>query len=164
MILNGLKIPSIPKYCGTNILLNRISDFHLLNSCFGANAQNLQLDKFSINDMRYQFENNFVSGFQMATLSGPLCDEPLMGVCFIVEEWMISDVTQETSNDPFGPFSGQIMSTVKECCKRAFQAQPQRLMAAMFSSTIQVDSDALGEFRFLILYLFECLSSRLPYN
>ncbi len=153
-----------PKYCGTNILLNRISDFHLLNSCFGANAQNLQLDKFSINDMRYQFENNFVSGFQMATLSGPLCDEPLMGVCFIVEEWMISDVTQETSNDPFGPFSGQIMSTVKECCKRAFQAQPQRLMAAMFSSTIQVDSDALGEFRFLILYLFECLSSRLPYN
>jgi ribosome assembly protein 1 len=133
--------------------LNRIPDFNLLNSCFGANAQNLQLDKFSINDMRYQLENNFVSGFQLATLSGPLCDEPLMSVCFIVEEWTISDVTQETGNDPFGPFSGQIMSTVKECCKKAFQAQPQRLMAAMFSSTIQVDSDALGEFRSLILYL-----------
>lgn len=37
------------------------------------------------------------------------------------------------------------MSCVKEGCKKAFQAQPQRLMAAMYSCNIQVTAEALGE-------------------
>lgn len=45
----------------------------------------------------------------------------------------------------WGPLSGQIMSCVKEGCKKAFQAQPQRLMAAMYSCNIQVTAEALGE-------------------
>lgn len=31
-----------------------------------------------------QLVSNLISGFDMATQSGPLCDEPMMGVCFIV--------------------------------------------------------------------------------
>lgn len=50
-----------------------------------------------------------------------------------------------SSSTPFGPFTGQIMSTVKEACKKAFQAQPQRLMAAMYSCNIQVTTDMLGK-------------------
>ena len=53
---------------------------------------------------------------------------------------------QSTESDPYGPFTGQIMSTVKDGCRKAFQAQPQRLMAAMYSCTIQVTSEALGKF------------------
>lgn len=37
------------------------------------------------------------------------------------------------------------MSCVKEGCKKAFQAQPQRLMAAMYSCNIQVTAEALGK-------------------
>ena len=103
--------------------------------------------------MRTQFENSFVSGFQLATAAGPLCDEPLMGVCFIAHEWSLLSQELDLNNDPFGPFSGQIMSTVKDCCRRAFQAQPQRLMAAMFSCTIQVDSDALGQSFIIIIII-----------
>ncbi|KAF0984832.1 hypothetical protein FDP41_000731 [Naegleria fowleri] len=33
-----------------------------------------------------QFDHSFISGFQLATASGPLCDEPMYGVCFCVED------------------------------------------------------------------------------
>ncbi|XP_037563174.1 elongation factor-like GTPase 1 isoform X2 [Dermacentor silvarum] len=87
------------------------------------------------------YDHSFVSGFQMATLMGPLCQEPMMGVAFVVDKWDL-DLSVE---DPgtYGPLSGQIISTVKEGCRRAFQAQPQRLLCAMYSCTIQATSDAL---------------------
>jgi len=53
--------------------------------------------------------------------------------------------SETTSSQPYGPFSGQLMSAVKEGCRRAFQAQPQRLMAAMYSCSIQVNAEVLGE-------------------
>lgn len=144
-----------PKYCGTNILLNSIPDYYHFDSCFADNRRDLALEGLTVSEeLRTQYDNSFVSGFQLVTAAGPLCDEPLMGVCFIAQEWSIFCQEIDLSNDPFGPFSGQIMSTVKDCCRRAFQAQPQRLMAAMFSCTIQVDSDALGK---LCFSLFRCL-------
>ncbi|XP_070387976.1 elongation factor-like GTPase 1 isoform X1 [Dermacentor albipictus] len=87
------------------------------------------------------YDHSFVSGFQMATLMGPLCQEPMMGVAFVVDQWDL-DLSVE---DPgtYGPLSGQIISTVKEGCRRAFQVQPQRLLCAMYSCTIQATSDAL---------------------
>uniref|UniRef100_A0A1E1XEZ5 Ribosome assembly protein 1 n=1 Tax=Amblyomma aureolatum TaxID=187763 RepID=A0A1E1XEZ5_9ACAR len=87
------------------------------------------------------YDHSFGSGFQLATLMGPLCQEPMMGVAFVVDEWNL-DLSVE---DPgtYGPLSGQIISAVKEGCRRAFQAQPQRLLCAMYSCSIQVTSDAL---------------------
>lgn len=37
------------------------------------------------------------------------------------------------------------MSAVKDGCRKAFQAQPQRLMAAMYSCDIVVDQKVLGK-------------------
>lgn len=87
------------------------------------------------------YDHSFVSGFQLATLTGPLCQEPMMGVAFVVDQWAL-DLSVE---DPgtYGPLSGQIISAVKEGCRRAFQAQPQRLLCAMYSCSIQVTSEAL---------------------
>jgi hypothetical protein len=45
----------------------------------------------------------------------------------------------------FGPVSGQLMSVVKEGCRKAFRSQPQRLMMAMYTCQIQCTQDALGE-------------------
>uniref|UniRef100_A0A671PYH1 Elongation factor like GTPase 1 n=1 Tax=Sinocyclocheilus anshuiensis TaxID=1608454 RepID=A0A671PYH1_9TELE len=55
-----------PRRCGPNILLNK-----------------KETEKAEIRD----FDNSIASGFQFATLSGPMCEEPLMGVCFSVETW-----------------------------------------------------------------------------
>jgi len=41
-------------------------------------------------------ENSFVNGFQLATLSGPLCDEPMMGVGFIISKWSLSTECMES--------------------------------------------------------------------
>lgn len=138
------------------------------------------------------FDNSIVSGFQLATLSGPMCEEPLMGVCFSVERWDIqsspppqnqdlveqdsishlalseskvegSDETGEqlksteagpsqarrrpeaTSADCYGPVSGQLIAAMKEACRQAFQAQPQRLMAAMYTCEIMATAEVLGK-------------------
>ena len=161
-------------------------------------------------------DNSIISGFQLATLAGPLCEEPLMGVCFVIENWNsveqdllsntttgitgmtgLADASEERSLyeddkdvvknmsesepvgheekdesvnnlsidgiltqtesldgnvknpssqkiDRFGPFSGQLMSAVKEGCRRAFLLQPVRLMAAMYTCDIQATAEVLG--------------------
>lgn len=50
-----------------------------------------------MNDVLSKYENSFVNGFQIATVAGPLCEEPMMGVCFVVEDWTI-DVSQQISS------------------------------------------------------------------
>lgn len=140
------------------------------------------------------FDNSIVSGFQLATLSGPMCEEPLMGVCFSVEQWDIqsssepqhqdsveedsasheasgegrptAEGTTETSAqaegvtagpsqakrraeagsvDCYGPVSGQLIAAMKDACRHAFQAQPQRLMAAMYTCEIMATAEVLGK-------------------
>ena len=139
----------------------------------------------------------------MATQSGPVCEDPMHGVCFIVEKWERNGVDTQDSDakcdkieaqssmqshistspnigspisaevgspttpespdigspgsfevgspqfvsrtkEIYGPISGQIMVKVKDCCRRAFQAQPQRLMWAMYTCVIQAGGEILG--------------------
>ena len=139
------------KTCPTNLLLNYDpayrgkSFFELDASAETAAAPDTGLDAKS-KSFFDNYASNFISGFQMASASGPLCEEPMMGVGFIALEWTWVEDEQSSSSafETFGPISGQIMSTVKEGCKRAFQAQPQRLCSPMFSCTIQVSADVLG--------------------
>ncbi|XP_050350136.1 elongation factor-like GTPase 1 isoform X2 [Nymphalis io] len=124
-----------PRNCGPNLLLNHTPDYK---------TKFLHHEKELKEDPRFEYESSFVNGFQLASLAGPLCDEPMMGVAFCVEEWAMDKVDEDISYT-YGPLSGQIMSAVKEGCKRAFQVQPQRLMAAMYSCDIVVDQKVLGK-------------------
>ena len=45
-----------------------------------------------------RLDGSFVGGFQMATSKGPLCEEPMSGVCAIV-----TAVSFETGYNPFSP-------------------------------------------------------------
>ncbi|XP_006139317.2 elongation factor-like GTPase 1 [Pelodiscus sinensis] len=187
-----------PRKCGPNILLNKFE---------GHKKSVWQcLDKTTKEVSKYRdFDNSIISGFQLATLSGPMCEEPLMGVCFIMEKWDMSkveeymsahrqdseelDATEQTKNedkvtsltsnttesssenkelqgtsqgspnssaksskrkgeiviaDCYGPFSGQLIATMKEACRYALQVKPQRLMAAMYTCEIMATADVLG--------------------
>eukprot|EP01132_Coremiostelium_polycephalum_P011146 gene11146-13654_t len=90
----------------------------------------------------FEVDHSIVSGFQLATLTGPLCDEPMMGVCLVVED---IEFQEGEFNDFYGPLSGQMISAVKEGCRMAFQVKPQRLMEALYLCEIQVSSNALGK-------------------
>lgn len=176
-----------PRKCGPNILVNRSEDFQ--GSVWTGPA-----GKASAEASRYRdVGNSLVSGFQLATLSGPMCEEPLMGVCFVLEKWDLSRFEEQGASDKqgqglgkegpgggaapsgadgspalrdgpagplekrapqkaesalpdcYGPLSGQLIATMKEACRYALQAKPQRLMAAMYTCDIMATSDVLGK-------------------
>ena len=52
---------------------------------------------------------------------------------------------QVQAADVYGPFSGQLISAVKEGCRRAFLAQPARLMMAMYTCNILATAEVLGK-------------------
>ncbi|KAI7813956.1 putative elongation factor Tu GTP-binding domain-containing protein 1 [Triplophysa rosa] len=174
-----------PRRCGPNILLNNVEGYPRPSMW-----QCLERERAEMATFR-DFDNSIISGFQLATLAGPMCEEPLMGVCFSVETWDMKfstplaqydlfdkdSVTEpntvnqsgsselkdacemdvSTSNqsrsraeaagssvDCYGPFSGQLIAAVKETCRYAFQAKPQRLMAAMYTCEIMATAEVLG--------------------
>lgn len=157
-----------PKYGGPNILVAG-PDIKLDYNQWSRVNQRDKIDRGEVGDNI----DSFISGFQMASQSGPLCEEPMMGVCFTIIDWSLDDEfggrdESDKSNDGqtvelvddlesvgseehcvrrdnFGPLSGQIISTVKESCRKAFQAQPKRLMSPMFSCDIQVTAEVLGK-------------------
>lgn len=162
-----------PRRYGPNILLNSVEGYRRPSVW-----QFLNLDKKkSEGAMLRDFDNSIVSGFQLATLSGPMCEEPLMGVCFSVESWDMKIPSQTDSLDDsvpqqsseahnneceleedseaqsrrqdltscYGPFSGQLIACMKEACRYAFQAKPQRLMAAMYTCDIMATAEVLGK-------------------
>ena len=126
-----------PKRCGPNLLLNR-STLEL------GNAWNVFQGTGTCQETM-EWSNSIINGFQLATLAGPLCEEPLMGVAYILEECCVLSADESVSTHHYGPFTGQIISSVKEGCRRAFQNRPQRLMAAMYTCSIQVSGEVLGE-------------------
>ena len=103
-----------------------------------------------------EHDTSIVNGFQLAALSGPLCEEPMHGVCMVLQQWaqvpaaqigssLMSEGVSSSSLDTYGPVSGQLVSAMKEGCRRAFLAQPARLMAAMYSCSVLATSEVLGK-------------------
>ena len=153
-----------PRHTGPNVLLNAIESYDRpsLWEALGSNTKQ---------PLR-ECDNSIISGFQLATLSGPLCEEPMRGVCFVLKEWNQTDSPEQTkdSHTPppirndhsnnedtddaaqkskghigYGPFSGQLISAMKEGCRRVFLAQPARLMVALYTANILATADVLGK-------------------
>lgn len=119
---------------GTNILLNGIREYSRSTIWGGVVCS-------EVGGALRSYDNSIISGFRLASLAGPLCDEPLRGVCLEVVNWTTptgDGDASKTHSDSHGPVSGQLISVVKECCRQAMLTQPTRLMAAMYSCIIQV--------------------------
>lgn len=186
-----------PQRCGPNLLINRIpkSNYRKTHSSIWDVALNnpTQTELSQKDD----YDLSIISGFQLATAKGSLCEEPLMGVGFILERWVINTIVADDSTEKAeeeqqpttdgisasedlesfvetvslssedtsainvqqkpirvinkskvlenrGPLSGQIVSTVLDGCRRAFDSQPRRLVAAMFKCELMVTAEALG--------------------
>lgn len=80
-----------PKKSGSNVLLN-LTDFQHQNVWNNFKlVEKPTASGDSKREIRTDLENSFLSGYQLATLAGPLCEEPMHGVCLIVEEWKIEE-------------------------------------------------------------------------
>ena len=94
-------------------------------------------------------EGNALTGFQMATLRGPLCDEPMFGVNVRLE--VIPKPRQDDEEgdggfgeEQYGPFSGQVTSATREAIRRSVLKAEPRLVEAMYLAVITTTSEALG--------------------
>ena len=100
-----------------------------------------ELMEFDLNAI----EGSVLTGFQMATDRGPLCDEPLTGVQMTlhiaVNEEQDGDGADE---DQYGPLSGQIINTVRDVIRKAVLKAGTRLVEAMYLAVITTTSEALG--------------------
>jgi ribosome assembly protein 1 len=94
-------------------------------------------------------EGNALTGFQMATLRGPLCDEPLFGVNVRLEVIPKPRHGDEEGDggfgeEQYGPFSGQVTSATREAIRRSVLKAGPRLVEAMYLAVITTTSEALG--------------------
>ncbi|KAK2489220.1 hypothetical protein MC885_010605 [Smutsia gigantea] len=82
-----------PRKCGPNILVNKSEDSP--NSVWTGLPVKASAEAGRYRDLG----NSIVSGFQLAALSGPMCEEPLMGVCFVLEKWDLSKLEEQGASD-----------------------------------------------------------------
>ncbi|KAF3323054.1 elongation factor Tu GTP-binding domain-containing protein 1 [Carex littledalei] len=90
-------------------------------------------------------KSSVVSGFQLATSAGPLCDEPMWGLAFIVEPYIFPDNSENAHpSDQYGIFTGQVMTSVKEACRAAVLQNNPRLVEAMYFCELNTPTEYLG--------------------
>lgn len=94
-----------PKKCGSNVLLN-LTDFKHQNIWDA-----LSIDKkMNERDPRSDLENALLNGYQLGTMAGPLCEEPMHGTLMAVEEW---DVNQDVEGSlTIGSLSGTLTTSI----------------------------------------------------
>ncbi|XP_057437741.1 uncharacterized protein LOC130729904 [Lotus japonicus] len=97
-----------------------------------------------------RLESSVITGFQLATSAGPLCDEPMWGLAFVVEA-RISPFTgqydeSEThqQSEQYGIFAGQVITTVKDACRAAVLQNKPRLVEAMYFCELNTSTEYLG--------------------
>ncbi|PNH11683.1 Elongation factor Tu GTP-binding domain-containing protein 1, partial [Tetrabaena socialis] len=118
-------------------------------------------------------ESGVVAGYQIATASGPLCEEPLWGVAFELDVRLIQQPGQaqqagsvpgsdggearggggeattwsgrlDLQEEVYGPFSGQVMTTVAAACRRAVIEADARLVEAQYLCQLTAGAEALS--------------------
>ena len=75
------------------------------------------LQKFQTQNI--EMMNSLITGFNNATSAGPMCEEPMQGACFIIQNLELckseeeekesqnqQEIKEETKGDTYGPFAG----------------------------------------------------------
>jgi ribosome assembly protein 1 len=120
-----------PKRVGPNLLLNRVKGYERANvwDCVELKQQELKLR---------QYDNSIISGFQIATLSGPLCEEPLRGVCFIIEEW---DYIRSSNSISYDEEVQKLEVTDNNSCDNSTSGSQIDVVSSTYSSETARDGD-----------------------
>lgn len=110
-----------------------------------------------------EMEKGIISGFQLGTRAGPLCEEPMQGVCIFVDMVKVPDedyTGQEGSIEPLlhgmqgldkkreaesSNISGLIIGSMRECVRLSVMNGNARLMEGMLHVDISVPKDVLGK-------------------
>ena len=91
------------------------------------------------------------TGFQISASAGPLCDEPLWGICIELEAKLCLKRNPDTGlltvalqEDVFGPFNGQVSAAVKHAIRKSILENKPRLVEAYFLCEVATSSEGLA--------------------
>ncbi|KAJ1608293.1 elongation factor-like protein [Cryptosporidium canis] len=117
-----------------------------------------------ITDLYRKAINGIITGFEMASTSGPLCEEPIRGVNFVLNELVLEGLSVEEqavdakASSPdldsgltniqksINLISNQLTSTAKELCRRSFlQRGNVRIYEIYLSLVIYCEQSVLGK-------------------
>jgi ribosome assembly protein 1 len=96
------------------------------------------------------FQSSILTGFQVVTEKGPLINEPLMGVAFILETFELTNTLSEgedrdeTQCMNQAQISSQLISLSRTLFEAAFCFWSPRLMLAVYRCAIQTTAEMLG--------------------
>lgn len=94
------------------------------------------------------YQSSILTGFQVITEKGPLANEPMMGVAFILETFSISDSPND-HDEAFCQDSTQLAAQLISLSRTLFEASflfwSPRLMLAMYRCAIQTTAEMLGK-------------------
>lgn len=85
------------------------------------------------------------TGFQLATLQGPMCAEPMHGLAFFIESIDHAEDAAEGGTINISQLTSALIASVRESCRNGLLDWSPRLMLAMYSCDIQASTDVLGK-------------------
>ncbi|KAG0309483.1 Cytoplasmic GTPase/eEF2-like protein (ribosomal biogenesis) [Dissophora globulifera] len=133
-----------PRRVGPNLLINNLGIDFSRNSSGNNNGQE-ETQGITVQDMAESVH----TGFQIATNSGPLCGEPMLGMAFFLNEIELLEDTQDggasEGRSKMAVTSGQVITTMRDACRLGFLEWSPRLMLAMYSCDIQTTAEVLGK-------------------
>lgn len=88
-----------------------------------------------------EVEEAIDTGFQLATMQGPMCAEPMQGMAFFVES---VDVEMQ-GHQNLSQLTSSLIASIRESCRNGLLDWSPRLMLAMYSCDIQASTDVLGK-------------------
>lgn len=136
-----------PRRIGPNLLVNRVPGyvrkpfFELSKS----DVEVIQADESNALSV-LDFDMNIHTGFQLSTLTGPLCAEPVQGTCYIVQDIVFHEEEYEKENvrSKLHIIQGQMIAAAKEGFRQGFLDWSPRLFLAMYTCDIQANAEVLG--------------------
>ncbi|KAI7892627.1 P-loop containing nucleoside triphosphate hydrolase protein [Mucor mucedo] len=151
-----------PRRIGSNLLVNRIPGY-VRKPFFQVDSKKstevsldhadevikVDVDTSALSILDVDFHIH--TGFQLSTLTGPLCAEPVTGVCYIVEGVEVHPEELVAANGEaidvrsrLHIIQGQVIAATKEACRHGFLDWSPRLLLAMYTCDIQANAEVLG--------------------
>ncbi|XP_072956269.1 uncharacterized protein [Typha angustifolia] len=142
---NGVGVTLINSSCHVSRILEFPGDSDVETNNSPKNVEATTQEIKSLSAEADSLKSSIVSGFQLATAAGPLCDEPMWGLAFVVETYIFPDSSEAAQpSDQYGILSGQVMTAVKEACRTAVLQNKPRLVEAMYFGELNTPTEYLG--------------------
>ncbi|KXG30393.2 hypothetical protein SORBI_3004G168900 [Sorghum bicolor] len=155
---NFLLLPDFESKCGVTASPNGKEDILVSSKCHvseilgfarAPDAETKNATESETETSTYSLDsealrNSIVSGFQFATNAGPICDEPMRGVAFIVEAHLLSNNSDVAIPSDDNIFTGQVITAVKEACREAVLQSKPRLVEPMYFCELTTPTEQLG--------------------